>query len=199
MGMRNRLGVGALAACIGASAVAAPASAALLSYPAPPMTVADCTGGRIWMRGGNGLPTCDFYVPPPPPPPPPSAYPYVYEASMFWFETTQKVRVTMMVNFATGGGGWNQAAYSTTDYTGYAGFPWGGDLSWFWSGSNPGSPADLDAPMQWFVTQGCRVLSMDASVQTVVSNAVAAAGGEARPRYGGQTWVNYAACPSRVI
>ncbi|SPS02303.1 conserved exported hypothetical protein [Cupriavidus taiwanensis] len=67
-----------IAACILATCVTA-ANAQLYSFPAPPMTVADCQGGRIWMKR-NGLATCDFYVPDPPPPPPPPP-PCRYE---FW-------------------------------------------------------------------------------------------------------------------
>lgn len=137
-------------------------------------------------------------------PPPTSSYPYVYEVSASFFETTQRVRVTMMVNYATGGGGWNSAAYSTTDYNGNFAFPWGGDLSWFWENSPPPSPADLYDPVQWFAAQGCRVLSADSSVQGIVDAAVASAGGspvggQAKPRYGQGLWVNYAACPGRVF
>ncbi|CAN7778268.1 hypothetical protein LJR296_007820 [Cupriavidus necator] len=50
------------------------AEAQLITNPAPPMTVANCQGGRIWMIR-NGLPTCDFYIPDPPPPPPPPPAP----------------------------------------------------------------------------------------------------------------------------
>ncbi|QBY56346.1 hypothetical protein E0W60_35650 (plasmid) [Cupriavidus oxalaticus] len=58
-----------IVACVLATCVTA-ANAQLYSFPAPPMTVADCQGGRIWMKR-NGLATCDFFVPDPPPPPPP--------------------------------------------------------------------------------------------------------------------------------
>ncbi|NOV26601.1 hypothetical protein E5S69_24125 [Cupriavidus necator] len=51
------------------------ANAQLYSFPAPPMTVADCLPGQQWLRRGNGLPYCGVPepapLPPPPPPPPP--------------------------------------------------------------------------------------------------------------------------------
>lgn len=50
------------------------ANAQLYSFPAPPMTVADCLPGQQWLRRGNGLPYCGVPEPaplPPPPPPPP--------------------------------------------------------------------------------------------------------------------------------
>ncbi|MBP0633144.1 MULTISPECIES: hypothetical protein [unclassified Cupriavidus] len=47
------------------------AEAQLYSFPAPPMTVADCRAGYAWMRNpDNGLPFCGVPAPPPPPPPP---------------------------------------------------------------------------------------------------------------------------------
>lgn len=142
-------------------------------------------------------------VPPTPPTPPASSYPYVYEISMFFFDTTQKSRVTKQVIFATGGGGWNSAFYETSDVGQSITFPWGGDLSWFWYNTPSGTPADLYDPVKWFADKGCRILSTDSSVQGIVDAAVGAAGGAvngpATPRYGGNLWVNFAACPSRVI
>ena len=165
-----------------------------------------CPPGYHWGMAGNFAQCIPDPppTPPTPPTPPASSYPDGYEISAFFFETTQKVRVTLTANFATGGSGWNQASYSTTDFNGSAVFPWGGDLSWYWGGSNPGSPADLYDPVQWFETKGCRILSTDSSVQGIVDAAVTVAGGlgtngHAQPRYGGGDWVNYAACPSRVF
>lgn len=57
-----------LVACVLAVGLPA-AKAQLYSFPAPPMTVADCPAGKIWIMKSN-LPTCDFPAPPPPPPPP---------------------------------------------------------------------------------------------------------------------------------
>lgn len=200
----NLSGMLASIACTSLSLFSALASAQGVNVAMP--IASNCPGGYHWeMASGFAQCVADPPpVPPTPPTPPASSYPYVYEASAFFFETTQKVRVTMQVNFATGGGGWTSAAYSTNDYTGSFLFPWGGDLSWFWGGGDPGKVAALDVPMQWFANQGCRVLSMDSSVQSIVTAAVAAAGGspaggQARPNYSGGLWVNYAACPSRVM
>ncbi|MGX6566064.1 hypothetical protein [Cupriavidus necator] len=67
-----------LLACVLAAEFSA-ANAQLYSFPAPPMTVADCRPGQVWMQRSNGLPYCDTPVPPPPPccvPPPPPACQY---------------------------------------------------------------------------------------------------------------------------
>ncbi|SPK77428.1 conserved exported protein of unknown function (plasmid) [Cupriavidus taiwanensis] len=65
--------------CVLASEAIA-ANAQLYSFPAPPMTVADCRPGHIWMRRANGLPYCGAPLPPPPEPDPapPAACRFLY-------------------------------------------------------------------------------------------------------------------------
>ena len=60
-----------LLACVLAAGFSA-ADAQLYTFPAVPMTVADCRSGQVWMKNpDNGLPYCGVPAPPPPPPPPP--------------------------------------------------------------------------------------------------------------------------------
>lgn len=164
------------------------------------------------MMSGNGLPTCDFYVPPPPVQPPAAAYPFVYAASLFMFDIGQ-VKYVTKVERVTGSGGWQIASQVNSNYYGpplY--FPWGsGDLSFVWNGGAPSPPSDLNDAMQWFAGQGCRVLTMDSSIQSLVNDAVSANGWPSgaslsimstwppTPRWGGSAWINYAACPSAVM
>lgn len=70
--IKSLIVAGALTSCITS------ANAQLYSFPAPPMTVANCPASQNWVMKNN-LPTCAAPAPPPPPccaPPPPPACQY---------------------------------------------------------------------------------------------------------------------------
>ena len=92
-------------------------------------------------------------------------------------------------------------------------FPWGYDITWLWNGWNI---PPLDEPMQYLIEKGCKVLSSDdKSVYASVATAVQRDGLPEGAKFpslqtgvplagitalgSGRAYVNYAACPGRVL
>ncbi len=201
-----------LAAAFSVTSISGFAATSLSAYPAPAMTVADCTGGRIWMMGGNGLPTCDFYVPPPPPPPPAASYTYIYSVE----NTTIRCNgngchsLTMIKRTTTSAGNQWAFLWQVEDNTI---LPWGFDIGPL-SASNPitTSATDLRAFMTPFVNAGCLIASDSSDTKNTISNATGinlfANPGAGAP-FAGQTLpnanngnpaaINYALCQTAVM
>lgn len=91
-------------------------------------------------------------------------------------------------------------------------YPWGYDITWLWRGWNIPS---LNEPMRYLIDRGCKVLSDDQSVYATVAEAVQRDGLPEGAKFpslqtavpvagisamgSGRAYINYAACPGRVL